>query len=241
MPSIPPEPVVLYQLAMDGAGIAFEDSGPSHLPVTLTSTPAASFTTIDQNSGVTLFGLPTMAASRTANAGTRRYLRLQNNDVFTLQNNMCLEYWVYPISVSGPGTESPGHVYHIWPGGDVIGSRGASAAGSQLLQVGGRFGDISPGGFIPLSLNAWHYVAEQYVAATNQIFCSLDGALVGVMGSPVSVLPVTSYEARILNSFSSALSNRAWSLRMAQVRCTRGNLYGSAAAPVPVAPWPKFA
>jgi hypothetical protein len=236
---IPLEPVVLFQIACDGAGEVFVDDSPAHLPVSVVGTAVATLTTIDQNSDVTLFGLPTMHAERIAGSAPRRYIEVSANEEIAPESNLCLEWWGYPITGSA-NSECPALARIRLDNQSVL--MGMKHAATPTMRFYAGVEGVNNSGSQPYLFDQWNYCAIQYVAADKKAYCSVNNVLVNTMTfvNGLTATLSTSFVGLLLSSGTTGNFNRIWESRLAQIRCTRGNLYGSSAAPIPAGPWPKF-
>jgi len=236
VPPVPPVNPVLYLLAMDGSGTTFVDDGPDHLTV---SRVGGIGDTIEQNSDVTLFGLPTGYINRISTATTYAGLQWTNPAKTCLPtDDYCIEWFIYPIN--GTVIETMHMLQHalLWlPGNNSSFGNTFGNGGNTRCYV--NIGGIPSSGSISTPNNSWSYLAMQYLASDNQVYCSCNGSLVATLNAqPVS--NASSFRGRVFTNLPGAGSGRLYSARMAQVRGTLANLYGSSAAPVPTGPWPKF-
>lgn len=235
-PPVPPVNPVLYLLAMDGSGTTFVDDGPDHLTV---SRVGGVSDIITQNSDVTLFGLPTGLFNRPVGNVPLAGLEWTNpSKVLAVGDDYCIEWWEYFVSGTISASSLLQHAL-LWTGSNLSNFVMYSGVAGNFVFFTNSSGVPSSLAIVASALN-WHYCAMQYVAADDKTYCSMDGALVATLNSLDNPGTVTGFRGRAFCNNPGSSTSRIFSSRLAQVRGTKANLYGSSAAPVPTGPWPKF-
>ena len=83
--------------------------------------------------------------------------------------------------------------------------------------------------------SGWHGVAVQHVASLQKLFMTVDGVLIGSIGSQLA--SAVGWMLR-LPTTGAPKDSADFSMSYAQLRVTAANRYGDSAAPVQSGPWP---
>lgn len=218
---------VMVLAPLDGTGPVLQNLAPNDFQFVSEGTGTFIHT---QDDTIPLFGRNTLHIEKTVSETYYRQFVDAPAAVYTAGTDVCCEYWVNnqdASAVSGAPNE-------MQFGLNLSGSYNTRTIAVQKLGTTLRRCLASPNQDVAALLNSgWHYCAVQYIGSLGRVYFSMDGVLIGNGTRLLTTL--TGWRFFMPYNVSNSV---LYTLRVAQMRLTFANRYGTQAAPVPSGPWP---